>query len=480
MCVRVAVPPVRFRDEQGAHSANMNQDAQADSLIVWVYSEMTGLRKVLNMKPWAGYSLLENGSNLSLTASGLPKNDIRFYEAEVQLYDADYYQFDGLVERHLGGSVSPWRLEKSQEVLIVNALVPPHPQSLESRKSLPLCYGSASDGRWVGKDKIKFGTSMRPVKQKPTAFFVQKNDDQVAWIPYDCRNTMLKLQSLRTCLLRTAKKVHWYIDEEDRGLYIRKFWSRGRWCGRQDAWRERCSCANLANNWKTLKIPYGHIDIRLVNQTEFNDRSLEREGVIPGERVDYDPQLSSKIQANASATPAIEEIDPKITAIKFGGLARAKAARAPGSDPYESSYLEYLNNKEHFRTPGLVIFGFPLSDIKRLSFEEFDERLTQLIQNFSYRYAIAPIIYRSFRYSCCGKEGLTSDKIERYEMHARKRLVEELGAEVWDIWTMGRDWFTAADYIQNQPCRGSHSISQGLIEAQSHVLVNSICNELSG
>ncbi|CAO3682942.1 unnamed protein product [Umbelopsis vinacea] len=482
VCVRVAVPPVQFgegKETLGNSTAKYDQD-ESDGLIVWAYSETTGLRKGLSMKPWHGYSLATNMRNISKTASGLPKYNMRIYEAELQLYDADYYQFDGLVEKHLGGSSTPWRLAKSQELLIVNAMFPPHKRSLESRASLPLCYGSDSDGRWLAKDKITFGTSMRPVKKKSTEFMVQRNDDQVAWVPYDCQDMNFKLQSLRTCIQRTAKKVHWYVDAEDRGVFIRKFWSHGRWCGRQDAWRERCACADPVHDWDIMKSSYGHIDIQLLNQTEFSDRSTEREGVLSGERVDHVDIATSTLQANESATPLIVEIDPKITAIKFGGLAAEMTPPNTTLDPFESSYLDYLDNKDYFKTPGLVVFGLPLRDIKTLSFAEYDERLTRLIKNFKYRYSMVPIIYRSFRYSCCGKEGLTSDRIEIYERHTRKRVVEELDAEVWDIWTMGRDWSTASDYIQNQQCRGSHSLPHGLIEAQSHVLVNAICNELNG
>jgi hypothetical protein len=481
-CVRVAVPPTKFGEvgEVFDIPARVHDHDESDVLVIWAYSETKGIRKVLNMKPWAGYQRSMNDSDTTQDVFSIPRDTIRIYEAEVQLYDTTYFQFDGFVEKHLGGLTSPWRIQKSQDMVIVDEFVPPHKWSLEARLSLPLCYGSDHNGRWVAKEKITFGTSMRPLKNKPTAFTVQRYDDQIAWLPYECKHKMTKLQSLRTCLQRTAKKVHWFVDNEDRGVYIRKLWSHGRWCSRQDAWRERCSCADAAYDWKKMKTAHHHIDIRLVNHTEFTDLSIEREGVLPGERVDHAPAPSFNMQTNDAGTAITDEIDPKITVIKFGGLSRAIKTDNYKMDPFESSYLDYLHDKEHFRTPGLVIFGLPLRDIKLLPFKEFDDRLTELIQNFKYRYSLLPIIYRSFRYSCCGKEGLTSDRIEKYELHTRKRVTEELGAEVWDIWTMERDWSTSADYIQNKQCRNSHSLSHGLIEAESHVLVNAICNELSG
>ncbi|KAI9289342.1 hypothetical protein BC943DRAFT_314131 [Umbelopsis sp. AD052] len=433
------------------------------------------------MKPWAGYRRHMNDQDTVQPNFSIPRNTFRIYEAEVQLYDASYYQFDGFVEKRLEGSTSPWRIQKSQDMVLVEELRLPHKWSLESRQSLPLCYGSDHNGRWVAKEKIEFGPTMRPLKKKPTVFTVQRYDDQVAWVPYECKHKVMKLQSVRTCLQRTAKKVHWFIDNEDRGVYLRKFWSHGRWCSRQDAWRERCSCADPAYDWKKMKSAHGHLDLLLVNHTKFTDLSIERESVLPGERVDHAPEPPYDEQANLNDTATMEEeIDPKITVIKFGGLSQAVKSNKSKVDPFESSYLDYVNDKEHFRTPGLVILGLPLRDIRLLTFKQFDNRLTELIQNFKHRYSLVPIIYRSFRYSCCGKEGLTSERIEKYELHTRKRFKEELGAEVWDIWTMERDWSTAADYLQTKQCRNSHPLAHGLIEAESHVLANALCNELSG
>lgn len=481
-CVRVAVPPTNFGQNDGSPlpAVKLNDGDEADALVVWAYSEMTGMRKVLDMKPWAGYRRHINDPSMVQTNFSIPRDTFRIYEAEVQLYDASYYQFDGFVERRLDGATSPWRIQKSQDMVFVEEPPLPHKWSLESRLSLPLCYGSDHKGRWIAKEKVEFGLSMRPLKKKPTLFTVQRYDDQVAWVPYECKHKMVKLQTIRTCLQRTAKKVHWFVDNEDRGVYIRKFWSHGRWCSRQDAWRERCSCADPAYDWKKMKTAHRHLDVQLVNRTEFSDLSIERESVMPGERVDHAPESPYDEQAGLNDTTVMEEIDPKITIIKFGGLSKAIKPEKSKADPFESSYLDYLNDKEHFRTPGLVILGLPLRDIRLLTFKEFDDRLTELIQNFKHRYSLVPIIYRSFRYSCCGKEGLNSDRIEKYDLHTRKRLTEELGAEVWDIWTMERDWSTAADYIQTKQCRNSHPLAHGLIEAESHVLVNAICNELSG
>jgi hypothetical protein len=475
VCVRVAVPPVQYGYNQSHSKENdVHRGSEMDSLIIWVYNEANGTRKVLKMNPWSGYNSW--GNELHRTAQGLPIYDVRIYEAEIQLYDSGEYAFDGIVEKRIYGTTSPWRIQKSPHTISVRAKEIPHKWSAESYLKLPLCYSSDNDGRWVSKVPGLTDTS---TKRNQKVYAVQRGDQLFSWIPYNCKHDVLKFQSLRQCLIRTAKRVHWYVDQEDRGLYIRKLWSYGRWCSRQDAWRKRCACADLSYDWDMMATNGRVVNIRLMNQTMFNERMIERNGVVSNERVDSVVGFSPTTTATSRPDIAVED-DPSIVAIKFGGLLRSTTHHIFGRDPFEASYAEYLNDRQRFSKPNLVIIGFPLRDIKALSFEEFDARLTQLIEDFKFRYRVIPIIYKSFRYSCCGKDGLTSSVIERYEEHTRKRFVQELNAEVWDTWIMGKDWATTSDYIESQQCPKSHAISQGLIDVENHVLLNAICNQLSG
>lgn len=475
VCVRVAVPPVHYGYNQShSRETNVSSSHNIDSLIVWVHNETNGTRKVLRMKPWKGYDSWSGDSHH--TAQGLPEYDIRVYEAEIQLYDSGEYSFDGFVEKRLLGKTSPWRLQKTPHTISIRSKSTPHTRSAESYLKLPLCYNSDNEGRWMSKVA---GLTDITSKRDRKVFTVQSGDKQLSWIPYDCKHDVLKFQSLRRCLSRTAKRVHWFVDQEDRGVYLRKLWSYGRWCSIQDAWRERCACADSSHDWDIMTTNSRVVNVQLLNQTIYNERMIDRHGVVPKERVDTVMSLLPTPKPTILPDVAVEE-DPSIVAIKFGGLLRSNTRHAFGRDPFEASYREYLKDKQRFRKPELVIIGLPLRDIRVLSFEEFDARLTRLIEDFNYRYSVIPIIYKSFRYSCCGKEGLTSDTIERYEEHTRNRFVKELNAEVWDTWTMSKDWATASDYTEYQQCPKSHAIAQGLIDAENHVLLNAICNQLSG